>query len=387
MGLDRIAAQQKQLQAEEVQRDKHERLRGSLECSGTEELRLLSARQSGALGRLASRHRAAKHDREVELRGKLARVKGGIARLWREHNKRCCGYGPRSNGADAGVGGNLSDAKSGRRPSLPSQQDSIVQTRKHDSSMSVSKKGHTTSRSRREEEAKGDGEEAAGTETENRVGPHGTASALSRTADGVDLEGGTAAASSELVSEEFQKTDEEVRTSSLLRLAAKSRRKPNRIRGGSLWRRKKRVNTAVTTDTEAVGDGYFGVLSTGEAHALAALGRGAPDDPRLLLSTSTLLAPLRRQRPESSTRAPLDAGDGDHVLGMTSGENGRGTGGDVDASGVYSRERGRTVVEGESRASDEYEVLDRAMEKLARKIEAEEDMSRRQLGMAPLSTM
>lgn len=419
-----IAVHQKQAQAEEVQRDKHERLRRSLESSGTEDLRLLSARQRGALGRLAVRCRAAKHDREVELRGQLARVKGGVARLWREHNRSRFSHGPRSNGAGAGAGGKLSGAEGEGHPSSSLRQENVARTRKkHDGNTVVDssgEEGNDAGPGGEGEEADGDREEGGASGTElvdenpscsgrrssgnDRMSPDETArdSSTSATTEGErKVKEGTASAASVFYSQGNQEKKEETQAALSRSPAAKSGRRSTSKREGAPWRRRKRITTAaaVTTvsavknaDTDALlGDELFGVLSEGEAQALAALGRGAPDDPRLLLSTCPLPPQWRRRhRPVPSSRTRLDRLTEDGAL-ESSGDNGLGSGVNTYGAvgdGVDSVEGGRrAVAEGGIPESDEaqYAVLDRAMEKLARKIQAEEDLSRRKLGMAPLS--
>ncbi|CAM9490772.1 unnamed protein product [Laminaria digitata] len=86
--LEKSSLRQKHAQAEEVQRDKHNRLLRSLERSRAEQLRLVSVRHHGALGRLTERRRDKNRRRKHELRERLAAAKGGIARTWKEHNNR-----------------------------------------------------------------------------------------------------------------------------------------------------------------------------------------------------------------------------------------------------------------------------------------------------------
>lgn len=411
MGLERITVQQKQEQAEGVQADKHERLRRTLECSGTEELRLLSARQNGALNRLAVRCRAAKRGREIELQGQLARVKGGVARLWRKHNRSCCG----NSLLHAGAGGKLSGAEGGGRPSSSGQQDRIIYTRNYDRNTAAVPGGEKGSAGRGGEgelgEAGGDREERlkigtslidgnlsrSGGRRPGDLMNEGGIARVSGATDGGNVQDATAAAPSVPVAEDTRNIYEEARMASSPRFAATIRRKFSSKRGGALWRRKKRINTAaavetvsaVTTVTDAIGDGSFGVLSEGEARALAALGRGAPHDPRLLLSTFPSPPPQRRRQPGSSPRARVDELKEESALEPTPRDHGFEVGGDVDGYGGNGRESvgggGRTAVDGGIYGSNEYEVLDRAMEKLAKKIQAEEEFSRRQLGMAPSS--
>ena len=456
---------QKQALAEKVQRDKHERLRRSLECSGAEGLRLLSVRQRGALGRLVVRRRAAKHDRETDLRGSLARVKGGVARLWREHNRRRSRYcggsggsgGPRSSGgADApaagggnglrgaGGGGDRSRPKpSGGPPGGGGGGGGVVDRREdaRDTTAVPASAGEVGSSIDRggeegEEADGGDAREWRGSGTssaddenlsasgrrrpgDDRMNPDGTiarASGGTTTAGRGNFEGGTAAATPPAPTSEVNDDKiEETRTASSPGPSSTSssrRRKAGSKRGGTPWERKNRAvatpgvaaaaaatGTAATAGTEdgAACDGSFGVLSEGELRALAALGRGAPDDPRLLLSTFPLPPPRRRQRPLPSTRARADELEEkeERASESRSGNNGLGTvllddgvdgcraGGGFESAG----EDQRTAVEGGACASNAYDevLLDRAMDKLARKIRADEEMSRRELGMAPLS--
>lgn len=383
---------------------------------------MLSARQRGALGRLAVRCRAAKHDREVELRGQLTRVKGGVARLWREHNRSRFSHGPRSNGAGAGAGGKLSGAEGEGHPSSSPRQENVARTRKHDGNTVVDssgEEGDDAGPGGEGEEADGDREEGGASETElvdenpscsgrrssgsDRMSPDETArdSRSSATTEGErKVKERTASAASVFSSQGNQEKKEETQPA-LSSPAAKSGRRSTSKREGAPWRRRKRITTAaaVTTvsavknaDTDALlGDELFGVLSEGEAQALAALGRGAPDDPRLLLSTCPLPPQWRRRhRPVPSSRTRLGRLTEDGALD-SSGDNGLGSGVNTYGAvgdGIESVEGSRgAVAEGGIPESDEarYAVLDRAMEKLARKIQAEEDLSRRKLGMAPLS--
>eukprot|EP00903_Cladosiphon_okamuranus_P006111 g6019.t1 len=427
MNLERITVQQKQVQAEGVQRDKHERLRRSLECSGTEELRLLAVRQNGALGRLAVRRRAAKHDREAELRGKLAQVKGGVARLWREHNRRNrCGYGPRSSCADeqGGADGKLSGAEGGSRPT-PSggqQHGSFIDVRKYgDRKTTIAIPGGAS------EEGGDGGCVGKGEKTAERDGQEGEGGDIGTISDDENLSpsgqrgpgddgmnpdwilrssftttaGGMAAAPPVPASEVDQKKHgETTRTSSLPVPAAMGRGKPGSKPKGAPWRRRKHITTTTTDDVAALaadsavaattGDGSFGVLSDVEARALAALGRGAPDDPRLLFSTFPLPPPRRRQRPGPSSRAGPDELKEEGAIKSRPEDNGLVTGVDVDGCGDDDLEgvadgRRATVEAGILRGGKDYEhdeVLERAMDKLARKIQADEEESRRQLGMS-----
>eukprot|EP00752_Nemacystus_decipiens_P007548 g6744.t1 len=423
---ERMLVQQKQEQAEEIQRDKHERLRRSLERSGKEELRLLSARHKGALGRLAVRCRAAKQTREIALRGELAKVKGGVARLWREHNRSSCGYGPGSNGNNGACEGS-GGARKGERgrgccPSQPHQQEGITRATTQGSITAVDPRGEegyagTVGEDKeadrgREKEGEGEGygtdfgdgnlsRLGRGESDNGKMSQQETARAAGSIADEQAIEGDETAAPSSLAlaSENDKKQHEKTRPASVLRSAASSGRKHSSYRTGTPWRRKKRSPTtpAVATESSAtanvadtsLGDGSFGVLSEGEARALAALGRGAPNDPRLLLSAFPLPPPWRRLRPEASSLTHLDEqrrieseSESEIVwnTGVATAENSDGYGGD---GGEIGR---RSVVEREMCPSTELEVLDRAMEKLAKKIRAEEDWSRRELGMAPLST-
>lgn len=79
--------QQQQLQAEAIQRQKHNRLLRSHERSRDETMRLLSVRNHRALRRLSERRHVETRRRKEELRQCLVAVKGEVARAWRKHNR------------------------------------------------------------------------------------------------------------------------------------------------------------------------------------------------------------------------------------------------------------------------------------------------------------
>lgn len=74
-----------------MQRDKHDRLLGTLERARAEALRLLAARHHGALGRLTERRLGEDRRRKQELRERLAAAKGNVSRAWKEHNRSLFG--------------------------------------------------------------------------------------------------------------------------------------------------------------------------------------------------------------------------------------------------------------------------------------------------------
>lgn len=84
--FERAILQQKYARAEEVQRDKHDKLFRSLERSRTKGLRLLSVRHRGALARLAERCQDENRRRKQNLRERLVATKSGVTGAWREHN-------------------------------------------------------------------------------------------------------------------------------------------------------------------------------------------------------------------------------------------------------------------------------------------------------------
>lgn len=79
--------QQQQLQAEAIQRQKHNRLVRSHERSRDETMRLLSVRNRRALRRLSERHHVETRRRKEELHQCLVVIKGEVARAWRKHNR------------------------------------------------------------------------------------------------------------------------------------------------------------------------------------------------------------------------------------------------------------------------------------------------------------
>lgn len=421
MGLERTTVQQKQAQAKEVQKEKHERLRRSLERSATEERRLLSACHNGALGRLGVRCRAAKHRREIELRGEVARVKNGFARLWREHNRNRCENGPPvslTGGADAGAGRKkkLGGAEGEcRPPSLGEQGENKAQRRENDRNAAGVADGEdgdiAWERKRGVRGSAGDREKRGADGKPpvegnlSRVGVPGSGEMMDAgetaalAAEGERVEDEVVKVSTVPASNGGPKHDEEPRAeASSPRPAPTGRGMSGGKRGGAFRRRRKKkgiaTNAAAAEETgsapsvrdalggadAAVGDGCFGVLSEGEARALAELGRGAPRDPRLLLSTFPLPPPRRRRLPESSSRTHLEELKEEGAsLDLASGEEEIGSSG---ADGHLGTVRGESVG-GECGGDEHDDVLDRAMEKLARKIQAEEELSRRWLGLAP----
>lgn len=86
-GLEKIALQQQHTQAQEIQRDKHNRSLRNLERLRIENIRLLSTRHLGDLGRLSDRRRMKNRDRRQALRERLAAAKSEVKRAWREHNR------------------------------------------------------------------------------------------------------------------------------------------------------------------------------------------------------------------------------------------------------------------------------------------------------------
>lgn len=438
ISLEITTLQLKQAQAEEIQGDKHERLRRTLDCSVKEELYLLSARQKGTLGRLAVRCRAEKRRRQVELREELAAVKSGVARVWREHNRsRCRNRSSSSGGVDAGAGGGgksraaavgrslfALSSSSGRR------DDNVAHGKKSDGIMlSVAGNG-----------GKGEGEEiSAGGRGSRALGSTAGENppATPSPADAVKVESGTGAASVSVTTNKKHTKHKESRTVSwsspsptptpmnTVGTLTCRRVKNSGSRGRGLQRRVRRAipsaetttagiataaapkSSAVTTnhtdDSNGVfilAGGAFGVLSEEEAQALAALGRGAPRDPRLLLSESPPQppSPLRRRRqrqqPESPWWAirqdlPHEASELAELApdnGLRSGDGrGDGVGGGRfvrvggDCGGMMSGSAG-----GRNVGRCPIDMLERAADKLARRIQAEEDLSRRRLGMASL---
>lgn len=145
-------------------------------------------------------------------------------------------------------------------------------------------------------------------------------------------------------------------------------------------------------DAVAAAGGTFGVLSEEEAQALAALGRGAPSDARMLLLVSS---PSRaREGPQQhqlESSSPAYQGLVLHEESEKTAEvqrdgleigdyHGNGDGGDDHFLGVRGVSGGCST----KRGGYLEKVVDSAMDKLAREIQAEEDLSRRRLGMPPV---
>ncbi|CAN0099879.1 unnamed protein product [Ectocarpus sp. 6 AP-2014] len=471
ISLEKATLLQKQVQAKEVQADKHNRLRGALESLGAEELRLLSARQKGSLGRLAAHNREGTRRRQMELRGKLAVVKRSIAREWREHNRshyRRSGGLLSSDDVDEGASRTRRAATSrggggggGSMASSAGQRQDPVHGKKRgggDTGTDVSDVGEREAEVDMIEEGEGDagietgggterGAEEAGAGTGKAEGPSGGISATGAslvlsgnhgpdhvecttgrlpldtvaaavvqgksengTGTAPDLEFGTnkAQAKGPTALPATQSNQPPAPTAGFTSRASKDRGE-RRLR-----RRRKRVaaraaaaylasaaDTSLSKDTaddaRTAGGGTFGVLSGEEAQALAALGRGAPSDARLLLlaSSPSPARDGRQQRQlEPSSRAYQGLvlhGESEQTAevqrdGFEIGDyHGNGDGGDDDVLGVGGVSGGGTTTSNSTKRGGYLEeVLDSAMDKLAREIQAEEDLSRRRLGMTPV---
>ncbi|CAB1098946.1 unnamed protein product [Ectocarpus sp. CCAP 1310/34] len=472
INLETATLLQKQAQAKEVQADKHHRLRRALESLGVEELRLLSARQKGSLGRLAAHSRERTRRRQMELRGKLAAVKRSIAREWREHNRSHCrrsGGLLSSDDVDEGAS-RKRRAATGRGgggggggsvvPSAGQHQDPVHGKKRGggDTGTDVSDVGEREAEVGTIEGGEGDagietgggterGAKEAGAGPGKGEGPDGGISAtgvnlvLSGNHEPDDLECTTgtlpldtvSAAAVEEKSEDgtgtvpdlesgTNKAQAEVRTAvpatqpnqppaptAGFTIRASKDRGERRLRT-----RRKRVaaraaaaylasaaDTSLSKDTAndalTAGGGTFSVLSEEEAQALAALGRGAPSDARLLLLVSSP-SPARdgpqQHQFESSSRAYQGLvlheeseqtaevqRDGSEIGDY----HGNGDGGDDEVLGVGGVSGGGTTTSNSIKRGGSLEkVLDSAMNKLAREIQAEHDLSRRQLGMTPV---
>ncbi|CAM9530794.1 unnamed protein product [Ectocarpus sp. 4 AP-2014] len=471
--LEKATLLQKQAQAKEVQADKHHRLRRALERLGAEELRLLSARQKGSLGRLAAHSREGRRCRQMELRGKLAAVKRSIAREWREHNRNHCRRSggllssddvyegaSRTRRPATGRGGGGGGFGGSMASSAGQQQDPVHGKKRGggDTGTDVSDVGEREDEVGTIEGGEGDagietgegterGAEEAGAGTGKAEGPSGGISAtrvnlvlsVNHESDHVECTTGTlpldtvAAAVVEGKSEDgtgtapdlesgTNKAQAEVRTALL---ATQSKQPPaptvgftiraSKDRGERrLRRRRNRVaaraaaaylaSSADTSLSKGTADdaltasgGTFGVLSEEEAQALAALGTGAPSDARLLLLVSSP-SPARdgpqQHQFESSSRAyqglVLHEESEQTVEVQRDGfeigdSHGNGDGGDHDVLGVGGVSVGGTTTSySTKRGGYSEKVLDSATDKLAREIQAEQDLSRRRLGMTPV---
>ncbi len=387
-----ISLRQKQSQAEEVQRDKHERLLRALECSGAEEVRLLSARQRGALGRLATRTRNSERRRKEELRGQLVVIKGDVARLWREHN-RSCWVGHLSSGG----GGEPSSAGDGkmaapagaRFPSLSGQRHDNGRAGKFD----VIAPPVPSRWTGEDGGVGGDGRQARRREAEMTlvdVGPEfpGEQRFSATTPGKKEVNVGTVRSSVSPSSERKNHEKAIIKPSSSASVS-KPFANTRRSRGRARWRRKRADAACITIVDGTAAGGALDVLTEEEAQALAALGRGAPRDPRrLLLSSPTLPARHRRQQqpqpepPPSAHRGGVNVASESRVVAVVDGTTSSGV--VASASGlVVDAGRGRHVDCTMPEELEGDDVLDRAAEKLARKIRAEEELLRRRLGLVP----
>ncbi|CAM9558827.1 unnamed protein product, partial [Ectocarpus sp. 8 AP-2014] len=442
-----------------------------LESLGAEELRLLSARQKGSLGRLAAHSREGTRRRQMELRGKMTAIKRSIAREWREHNRSHCrrsggllssddvdeGAG-RKRRAATGRGGGGGGGGGGSMASSAGQQQDPVHGKKRgggDAGADASDVGEREVEVGTIEGGEEDagietgggterGAEEAGAGTGKAERPSGGISATdvnlvlsgnhepdhvecttgtlpldtvaaavvegkseNGTGTAPDLESGTNKAQAEVRTEvpATQSNQPPAPTAGFTITASKDR--------GERWlrRRRKRVaaraaavylasaaDTSLSKDTAddalTAGGGTFGILSEEEAQALAALGRGAPSDARLLLLASSpspawdgppqhQLEPLSRAyqglvlHEESEQTAEVQR-DGFEVGDY----HGNGDGGDDGVLGVGGVGGGGTTTSNSTKRGGYLEkVLDSAMDKLAREIQAEQDLSRRRLGM------
>lgn len=402
----------------------------------------MSARQNGATTRLAARCRDENRRRKMELRGKLAVLKGAVAREWRAHNTRSRGFCTRSGGGDKSSKDGLpswrsahAQAGAGRKTQVASvggeisccgqRRDAAARVGKYDDCHAVVREGVPVPR------AEAESRKGGGTGTQSKRAARGTPS------DGVqcpplpqerDLdvrEGGTScetplrppianpATNTKTADEESQtlfarRSDDgrnpkdgaraEPATSNSLPTPLANSPTSASVknfmisgsRRGPLQRRRKHVAATVTlADSTTKGANpqraansftsggtsedancrTLSVLSEEEVLALATLGRGAPTDPRLLLLATPPAPPppmCRREQQHENDESSVE-------MDSCSGDGGDGgDGGDVSGTQPVSREFGGGL----------QKVLERAADKLARNIQAEEEWSRRRLGMA-----
>lgn len=151
--------------------------------------------------------------------------------------------------------------------------------------------------------------------------------------------------------------------------------------------------SAAASVSGALCGSLAGVLTTEEAKALAALGKGTPNDPRLLLLRSSL----------SPSEARVELWRDDHIESVTAHDVVNAKAGTTAASPTIpccrrsTRYIGRLAAEsyGCDVASEEGAVtgatrasalLDHVVDKVVSKMRIEEDVARHSLGMAPLSS-
>lgn len=406
----------------------------SLERSRAEQLRLVSARHHGALGRLTERRREKNRRRKHELRERLAAAKSGVARAWKDHN-RClflgAGRASEKRCAARESGGPL-DKRAAAKASAPVPVVGPVATAVAEAVAAVAAGAAAT----------GSGENEA--ESQCQAGEVGELRGHVSTADAkVAADGGFVcanqidapprtppgqgcdsvprareAAAPEAVggkTRAFAWSDSTADTTStrqkkqlprraatlspaatstaFLRGRGRSRGRENTAGVPARKPQKRRAASTSTTNTSdespelpttttaafaatAFVSGAVGVLSEEEVQALAALGRGTPNDPRLLLVAS-------RPPPESRARVEVPRPTRKALMVRT-----RGTQDDADFycdKKIYRNSDGGSAV-GTAVRGRGNSVLERAMDKLVPEMRAREEATRRSFGMPSLAS-
>lgn len=222
-----------------------------------------------------------------------------------------------------------------------------------------------------------------------------------------------------IVVERVTTWDTSVQTKQKLRRAATlSLTAPNTFPNGSSshnrgpprrQRRKRRVTSFNTTNDDAPElsttsptlatafvSGAAGVLSEEEVQALAALGRGTPNDPRLLLVTSHPPPPsgvdVVEERDATRTARDKCRNINCHALLTTRDDNGKKNShqtlrmvrDDCGKDSYYHSDGSGHVVETIRGRGNS--VLERAVDKLVPEMRAREDLTRRSFGLASLAS-
>ena len=405
----------------------------SLERSNEEQLRLVSARHHGALGRLTERRRDENRRRKHELRERLAAAKSGVVSAWREHN-RCLFLGvgsasekrragredgePLDKRAAAAAAAAAAAVGAAEPPSPPAAEAAAVPAAM---AAAVASRAAATGSGGYEAEPQcqmGEVEQLLGgnsapdvnvvadgglvcakqTDTSPRTSPGHGCDSVPRAREPAASEAGGRKARVFLCRDTTAGTSTHQKKQPPRRAAAVSptattttflRSRGRGTIGVPARRQHKRRATSASTSTPdgppelpttatpaalaatAFVSEAVGVLSEEEVQALAALGRGTPNDPRLLLvacrppseARVEVTCPTR----DALTIVTRDTRDDDDYCDKKSDQDSDGG----RAVGTAVRGRGNTV-------------LERAVDKLVPEMRAREEATRRSFGMASL---
>lgn len=405
----------------------------SLERSNEEQLRLVSARHHGALGRLTERRRDKNRRRKHELRERLAATKSGVVSAWREHN-RCLFLGAGSASKKRRAARENGDPleKSAAAAAIaepPPPSPPVVEAAAVPAAMAaaVASRAAATGSGGYEAEPQCqmgevklllEGSSAADvnvvanggtictkqTDTSPRTSPGHRCDSAPRVREPAAPEAGGIKARAFFCRDTTADTSTQQKQQPPPRAAAVSPaaatttffRGRGRGRGRGTTRvpaRKPQKQRATSTSTKtpdgslelpttdapvaltatAFVNEAVGVLSEEEVQALAALGRGTPNDPRLLLVAC---------RPPSEARVEVTCPTRNALTSVT-----RDTREDDDycAKKSYHDSDGGRAIETVVRGSGNT-VLERAVDKLVPEMRAREELTRRSFGMASLAS-